>query len=236
MRTTLALLRYALVLTTLVLLAGDPEGLFARSMAVPICEEVCTGSTECNTECYENMMEFENGNDITCYEYGTYDDDQFCCLDDVCNVAAEESCGNCVADCGPCLSTPTCGQFGCEQGENCESCPQDCGACGTSGGSCDYDDRCEDDEDEYCQDCQFTGFCEDEEDCPDFQGDSYKYVCVDDRCVLEDLPWVTNTCLGPANCPSGWTCTDIPENYHGSSYECPENQPTCKVCIPNWVQ
>ena len=127
------------------------------------------------------------------------------------------------------------GQFGCEQGENCENCPQDCGGCGTAA-SCDYDDRCEDGEDDYCQDCQFTGFCEENSDCPDFKGGLYDYVCVDDRCVIAHLPFVTNTCFYDYDCPLTWKCKVKPVDYHGETYVCPVQNPNCRVCLPPWIE
>ena len=237
MRSGLATL--PLVAAAVTVIVGIDESVIAFAMGrVPICEEVCTENAECGTLCYENMMEFGNGNDINCYEYGTYDWDLFCCYDGLCRILAEENCSSCPADCGACLtSSPVCGLNGCEQGENCQNCQQDCGSCGTVG-ECDYDDRCEEGEDAYCQDCQFTGFCEDDEDCPDFQGGAYKYTCVRDRCVLTDLPWVSNTCNSEDDCEDGWTCHFLPNNYHGSWYTCPGSPPAdeCGVCIPDWVQ
>ncbi len=235
MRNSLAYLRGALLVAGAFVVVDRGPVLVAAS-DVPICDEVCTGSTECGTLCYENMMEFENGNDITCYEYDVYDPDQFCCLDRVCNLGAEESCGNCTADCGTCLSPqPVCGLYGCEQGENCRNCATDCGGCGSSG-QCDYDGRCESGEDEYCQDCQFTGFCSTTSECPNFQGGILKYVCVNDRCVIEDLPFVTNTCETDLDCPTeGWKCKKVEAGYQGSTFTCPESAPNCKVCVPPWA-
>jgi hypothetical protein len=199
----------------------------------PICEEVCTTSTPCEDVCYLNMMEFENGNDITCLEYGVYDEATACCGDYVCDLEQEESCGNCTADCGPCQNPPLCGWNGCEVGENCMNCPYDCGTCGEAE-TCDNDGKCEDGEPNDCVDCMATGFCTQNSDCPDFQGGEYVYFCVLDRCVLQDLPSVTNTCEREEHCPNGWKCVKIPDNYHGSSYTCPGPSP-CQVCVPRWV-
>ena len=52
---------------------ADDQGRLSASYVPPICEEVCSTSTECSEVCYLNLMEYENGNDITCLEYGTYD-------------------------------------------------------------------------------------------------------------------------------------------------------------------
>lgn len=209
---------------------------FADSGTWFLCENVCGETTACDESCYENMMEHENGNDITCLEWGDWDYSQTCCGDYVCNLSADESCANCVNDCGLCLVPPTCEEDGCQQGENCMNCPADCGPCGTSE-TCNNDGKCQTGEDLTCEDCQFTGFCVTQNDCPDHQGNGYHYTCVDDRCILSDLPLVTNNCSTDANCPIGWKCKDIPESYHGSTYVCPGTPPAenCKVCIPSWV-
>ena len=128
----------------------------------PICSDVCDSSTACDETCYESQMEFENGNDITCLEYGVYDEDQFCCGDGLCNLEASESCSACQDDCNACLSPgPICGLYGCEVGEECSSCPGDCGGpCDDTGGSCDDNEKCEENEPKDCDDCLKTNvFC-----------------------------------------------------------------------------
>ena len=80
----------------------------------PICSEMCSTSG-CDETCYLNLMEFENGNDITCLEYGSWDGG-VCCGDGICDGGAEF--GSCTGDC----PTPT--------GGNCNECSiqdQDCG-------------------------------------------------------------------------------------------------------------
>lgn len=61
-----------------------------------LCGDVCS-SSDCATECYENEMEFENGNSISCLDYGVYDPGQACCGDGQCNNG--EDTGTCYADC-----------------------------------------------------------------------------------------------------------------------------------------
>lgn len=61
-----------------------------------LCSDVCSSSS-CATECYENEMEFENGNSISCLDYGVYDTGQACCGDGNCNNG--EDTGSCYADC-----------------------------------------------------------------------------------------------------------------------------------------
>ena len=89
----------------------------------PICEEVCTESTACEETCYENMMEFENGNDITCLDFGVYDEEAACCGDFLCDVSAGET-AYCANDCGPlgpnyCNECSAIYQTGCNTGEVC---------------------------------------------------------------------------------------------------------------------
>lgn len=89
----------------------------------PICEEVCSSSTTCSETCYLNMMEFENGNDITCLEYGVYDTSTFCCGDAVCTASADETLYTCAYDCG------VCGDGYCDPFETCSNCATDCETC-----------------------------------------------------------------------------------------------------------
>lgn len=101
-------------------------GVLARTSI--LCEEVCTESSACDEMCYENMMEYENGNDISCLDYGVYDDDEICCGDRVCDVDPEADSGMggfCPADCGPgpvgCGECSPSAQTGCESGEICNA-------------------------------------------------------------------------------------------------------------------
>jgi hypothetical protein len=60
------------------------------------------------------------------------------CGDGTC--AGDESCGNCVQDCGACRE---CGDDSCDAPETCTSCPQDCGVCpGCGDGSCVAPEDC----------------------------------------------------------------------------------------------
>ncbi len=81
--------------------------LLATSPPPPICEEVCSSSSACDETCYENQMEFENGNDITCYDYGVWDEEAVCCGDARCDegeivATCEEDCGTTYGSCGEC--------------------------------------------------------------------------------------------------------------------------------------
>lgn len=77
-----------------------------------LCENVCSSSTACEETCYENMMEHENGNDITCLEWGVYDESEPCCGDFVCEAPEEVpgEAGYCGADCGPGPGGGSCGE------------------------------------------------------------------------------------------------------------------------------
>lgn len=72
----------------------------------PICSEVCSESTECSETCYIDMIEFGNGNDISCLDYGVYDGSVPCCGDDVCLQGPDGEECNCAADCGTCEPDP----------------------------------------------------------------------------------------------------------------------------------
>jgi len=194
----------------------------------PICDETCSSATACDQQCYVNMIEFENGNAITCLDYGVYDADSFCCGDFVCNPTVAEDCGTCSSDCGGCLSPePVCPNSVCETGEFCNTCPDDCGQCGTPPSNCDDDGVCESTEGTSCKDCQHAGFCHGDGDCPSLNGRTY--VCANDTCVLEELPQVTNTCNTSFDCNWGWRCV------YSNAYSCPGGAQNCKVCVPPWV-
>ena len=213
------------LILAMVVLHVDSAPLSAKA---PICDETCNSSSDCTQECYINMIEFENGNSITCLDYGVYDYSSFCCGDYVCNLTAEETCGTCSNDCGSCLSPPpTCGINGCEQGEFCNTCPSDCGSCGPAPSGCDYDGTCESTEDQWCEDCKVAGFCENDNNCPSLNGRTY--VCIDDRCVLQELPQVSTTCTDDFDCDWGEHCK------LSDAYACPGGAPFCKVCVPEWV-
>ena len=107
--------------------ATDGARVFATSATEILCEEVCTESTACEETCYENMMEFENGNDITCLEWGTYDESVACCGDGACTKDPDDNeSAYCFDDCGPvypdCPTGPTCDpydQTGCDSDDAC---------------------------------------------------------------------------------------------------------------------
>jgi len=66
------------LILAVVVLHVDSAPLSAKA---PICDETCNSSSDCTQECYINMIEFENGNSITCLDYGVYDYSSFCCGD-----------------------------------------------------------------------------------------------------------------------------------------------------------
>jgi hypothetical protein len=96
----------------------------AASPPPPICDEVCDSETTCTDECYIDLMEYENGDSISCYEYGVYA--LPCCGDRLCDIGSGEDMGVCDEDCGPsCTETNNCpdcdpvAQTGWSAGEMC---------------------------------------------------------------------------------------------------------------------
>lgn len=96
MRVPIRTLRLVLVIAALVVSVSD---LRETVYAFPDdCAEICP-SSDCNTQCYENEMEFINGNMISCRDYGVYDTSQMCCGDSVCSAETGETLETCSADC-----------------------------------------------------------------------------------------------------------------------------------------
>ncbi len=96
MRVTIKRLRLVLLVAAVAVSVGDlRETLYAFP---DDCAEICP-SSDCNTRCYENEMEFQNGNTISCRDYGVYDTSQMCCGDGVCSEETGETLGTCYADC-----------------------------------------------------------------------------------------------------------------------------------------
>lgn len=123
-------LRFFILLALVWVYGSVREAPLAAGATWFLCENVCSSSTACEETCYENMMEHENGNDITCLEWGDYDEEQPCCGDGVCEVPEDNlgEWGYCGGDCGPGPGTPTCStgptcspsaQTGCSSGEYC---------------------------------------------------------------------------------------------------------------------
>jgi|CXWK01.1.fsa_nt_gi hypothetical protein len=111
-----------LAFLAIVYFGAEVGGVSLAASTPPICEEVCSESTACEESCYENMMEFENGNDITCLDYGVYDTEATCCGDSVCEATRGEM-GYCNFDCGPivegCGECDPYAQTGCGNDEVC---------------------------------------------------------------------------------------------------------------------
>lgn len=169
----------------------------------PICEEVCTSSTDCTDECYVDMMEFENGHSISCLEYGTFDADT-CCGDGFCATDYEDA-GSCAADCDLNVpATPTCGDSSCDTGESHRNCPTDCprfNSCGD--GICDGPDTIGPGEtaNNCPEDCLYADFCE-LTSPTGWQCDGY-YTCRGGRCTYD--PGVS-TCWSDGSCAVGQKC------------------------------
>lgn len=197
----------------------------ARVFAYPTsCDDLCSTSS-CETSCFATELDFENGTPTTCYAYGTYDLGQVCCGDGFCATDAGEDSSSCSYDCGhPIPTVPTCGNSVCEQGENCNTCPADCGACGDNS-TCNNNGNCDTGEGKDCPDCQVFGYCgTGGGSCP--TPNDYSYTCSDDRCALNDLPFVTTTCISPYDCDWGWVCTG------SDAYDLPSGE---GACLPPWA-
>lgn len=94
------------------------------------CDVTCS-SANCNDSCFVDELAFENGDSISCYDYGTYDTSQSCCGDGICNMSLDENgnptdnneFGNCYTDChnepGDPLECDAQTQEGCETGQVC---------------------------------------------------------------------------------------------------------------------
>lgn len=225
MRSQLSRLRTVLLLVTAsVLLHGSGARLSA--MTPPFCDEVCS-SSDCGSTCYIDQFAFDQDDPTTCLDFGTYDIDSWCCGDAICSDVAGENSDTCTDDCGgPIAQEPVCGSNGCELGENCANCSADCGVCSVVT-SCNNNDNCEPGETKSCPDCQISGFCKHNSDCPATNGNTY--VCVNDTCVLNDLPGYSTTCGSEVDCTSGYKCD------YSDQYVCPYWLPHCKVCLPPWA-
>lgn len=96
MRVTIKRLRMVLLIAAVTVSLGD---LRRTLYAFPDdCADICP-SSDCNTQCYENEMEFQNGNAISCRDYGVYDTSQMCCGDSVCSAETGETLETCYGDC-----------------------------------------------------------------------------------------------------------------------------------------
>jgi hypothetical protein len=107
-----------LVATVMIIVCSIASGTEVHILAnPPICDEYCTQSTACEDRCYVNMMEYENGNSISCYQYGVYDTSVACCGNGVCEQGdGDHEMNSCASDCP---QTYTCG--------DCDINAQDCG-------------------------------------------------------------------------------------------------------------
>lgn len=146
MSSTFRLCRYALCLVAVFLFVGARGRLVAATLGP--CEELCTDTTPCDTECLYDLDSEE-----TCGDWGTCGDAPAC--SDVCgtSVACDTLCsGGDGSDCGgynggkannECYGT--CGDGVCQMHEeSCSSCSADCGACTgeCQAGGCSTDGDC----------------------------------------------------------------------------------------------
>lgn len=94
------------------------------------CDTSCD-SSNCNDTCFVDEIAFENGDSISCYDYGTWDTSQSCCGDGICDMSLDgngdptdnNEFGNCYADChdepGDPLQCNPQTQEGCSSGQAC---------------------------------------------------------------------------------------------------------------------
>jgi hypothetical protein len=136
---------------------GRPTHISATSTGMwDECDNVCGDSTQCNTSCFDNPIQFENGNPTTCLLDGyPYDTTQACCGDGLCDRSNDEQ-NVCPADCtvNICVSSGCSPESLCGDSEACDadgccfnqcsgsSCGADSRSCGLTGSSCESDNDC----------------------------------------------------------------------------------------------
>lgn len=204
--------RTSLNVRRLFLMAGTILCLHARGIDVlaaappppPICETTCASSSACDTECYENLMEYENGNAITCLEFGVYDESGFCCGDDFCNNDLEDG-DSCASDCSLGLTSsapPSCGNNVCDVGESHRNCPGDCPRYNNCGdGICDGPGVGGESYNNCALDCTYSDFCipGNEETWSCDSG----FDCRSNRCTWDPL---AQECTDSWDCGPGFRC------------------------------
>jgi hypothetical protein len=187
--------------------------------AVPrLCSEVCSESTDCNTTCYINLMDFESGVSATCLDYGVYGD---------CPGDPAPSPGNGTAGSG---QHGTCGNSQCDNGETCESCPKDCyGQCGGCGDSqCtanEYGGYHNGAQPPQCSTLEY--WCE---YCPDDCGECDPQACYPQVCGGESERYQCKSCTSNDQCDEAYSGAWCPfygqcitwcymdEECHGSGF------------------
>ena len=136
------------------------------------CDNVCSDSTQCNTTCYDNPIQFEDGNPTTCLLDGyPYDTSQVTAAAMASATGRITSRRGCPDDCAVniCVSTGCSPESPCGDSEACDAegcCFNQCvgSSCGGTSRSCGFTgDSCESDVDccsnEACQgDYVFIGF------------------------------------------------------------------------------
>lgn len=204
------------------------QGEYRLQATLEWCYDICGPSAACETEC---LVDSDPALESTCGQYDggapTWCDPGPYCGDGICDLEDNEDRNNCSEDCGPPLSPePECGQFGCEQGEDCWTCPQDCGSCEGPDPEDPDDGECPEEEDPWTDDCLYLNeSCEGDGNCASIDGRTY--MCVDGRCIAEDLPEFTSAhvmCNGPEDCPAGWSCKGF---FIASTF--------WTFCLPDWL-
>jgi hypothetical protein len=131
MNTIRDLRRFALLLSlALMFHARAFAGLSAHSALWPECDTSCDSSS-CTDSCYADEIAFENGDSISCLDWGSWDASQSCCGDGICDMSLDgngdpsdnNEFGNCYADChnepGDPLDCNPNTQEGCSSGQAC---------------------------------------------------------------------------------------------------------------------
>jgi hypothetical protein len=129
MSSTMRLCRCAFFMLAIFVLVGARSRLTLAAM-LGNCEDVCTGDTDCNTECL-----YDYDSEETCGDWGTCAPD----CSEICGAttACDQGCTGDFGDCGgynggqgngECYGY--CGDGACEMPEeDCTGCPEDCGSC-----------------------------------------------------------------------------------------------------------
>jgi hypothetical protein len=190
------------------------------------CSGICTSSRDCNTVCYMTSLDFENGTQSTCLDYGVYDTGA--CPNPP-FVAGDGSPGS--------GEGATCGNDQCDSGESCEDCPRDC-----------YDDSCGFCGDSFCAADEYGGAGSGYEPqcspgqgwcsyCPEDCGECQPQSCWPQACGGAGSRYQCGECNDNSDCdayPEAWCATGFGKSHLcntwcSSDYDCPD----LKVCGPN---
>jgi hypothetical protein len=199
------------------------------------CAHRCTSTAQCDELCYGSQLDFFNGIEMTCLDFGICD---------------PETCGQA---CTPGNGEPgsgeggTCGDSQCNANEDCDSCPNDCaaseevcGICGDwqctaneyGGAGSGFPPQCH----ASATWCSYCG-----QDC----GECSAGYCWPEVCGGEDERYQCRTCESTGECDyyGGWCATSGPQSprdqlchtFCWDDYECPHPwicDLSQNICIP----